>query len=264
MQSKLKPVRKMFALRSLAHLAFLVALASFIAPGCRASDYAQRKAAAIQHCDIVSPSEYQTGLAFNPDGYKSYYVQSECLQNAAIQFRDASLCNRVRRRWSLLWSNWGVSSAQCRKLVAQGTAADRADLELQKQRYSAGPPRLISFRIERNGNGRDFDIFPKFTNGYPNGYTLTFEIVGVRAQPIVLHSDGYYLDQNSNLRIFVRQSEIRARFPEFQLSRPYKVRATVTLSIGNGGPSGYWSDEFLESIFPSRSRSQSLTIDSVF
>lgn len=254
----------MFALRPLAHLACLVVLASFIVPACRASDYAQRKAAATHHCDTINPSEYQTGLAFNPDGYRSFYVQSECFQNAAVQFRDASPCDRVRRRWSLLWSSWGVSTAQCRKLVSQGVAADRAELELEKQRYSAGPPRLIRFRIERNGNGRDFDVLPEFTSGYPHGYTLTFEILGVRNLPILLHSDGYFLDQNSNLRIFVRQSDLRARFPEFQLNHPYKVRATVTLSIGNGGLSGSWSDEFLESVFPSRTRSQSLTIDSIF
>lgn len=245
-------------------LACFLALASMVPRCCMASDYAQRKAAATQHCEAINPSEFQNGLAFNPDGYRSYYVQSECFQSAAVQFRDVSLCNRVRRRVSLLWSSWGVSSAQCRKLVAQGVAADRAELEEEKKRYSAGPPRLRTFRIVRNGNGRDFDILPEFTSGYAHGYTLTFEIVGVRERSVLLHSDGYYIDANPRLRIFVRQSEIRARFPEFQLNHPYKVQATVTLSIGNGGQAGYWSDEFLESLFPSRARSQSLTMETIF
>src|SRR3569833_116011 len=142
--------------------------------------------------------------------------------------------------------------------------AERAENVTEKQRYLASPPRLQSFQIVRNGNGRDFDILPEFTAGYPHGYTLTFEIIGVRDQPVLLHSDGYYLDQRSNLRIFVRQSEVRASFPEFQLNQPYKVRATVSLSIGNGGMSGYWSDEFLESTFPARARSQSLTTETRF
>jgi hypothetical protein len=253
-----------FAYRAFAYAACVLAIAGLVPRCCHASDYAQRKAAATHHCEAINPSEYQTGLAFNPDGYRSYYAQSECFQNAAVQFRDASLCDRVRRRYSLLWSSWGVSTAQCRKLVAQGVAADRAELESEKERYSAGPPKLRSFRIERNGNGRDFDILPEFTTGYPHGYTLTFEIVGVRGQPILLHSDGYYLDQNPRLRIFVRQSEIRSRFTEFQLNHPYKVRATVTLSVGNGGMAGYWSDEFLERAFPASARSQSLTTDSIF
>jgi len=251
-------------LRPIALLACFLAGCSFVPQRCHASDYLQRKTAASSHCETIDPSEYQTGLAFNPDGFRSFYVQAECFQNAAVQFRDTSLCDRVRRRWSLLWSNWGVSTAHCRKLVADGMAADRAEIETEKQKYSAGPPRLKTFSIQRNGNGRDFDILPEFTAGYAHGYTLTFEIVGIRDQPILLHSDGYYLDQNSDLRIFVRQAEIRARFPEFRLNHPYKVRATVILSIGNGDMSGYWSDEFLENIFPARARSQSLTIESEF
>lgn len=236
-----------------------------LAPRCAfASDYLQRKSMAVKQCETINPNESQSGLAFNPDGYRSYYVQSECFQKAAVEFRDASVCNRVRRRWSLLWSSWAISEAQCGKLVAQGIAADRTELETEKQRFIAGPLRLKTFRVARNGNGRDFDILPEFTAGYPHGYMLTFEIIGVRAEPVLIHSDGYYLDQNSNLRIFVRQAELRARFPELQLDHPYNVRATVTLSIGNGGMSGYWSDEFLESIFPARERSRSLTVESKF
>ena len=236
-----------------------------LAPRCAlANDYVQRKSMAVKQCETINPSESQSGLAFNPDGYRSYYVRSECFQKAAVEFRDSSFCNRVRRRWSLLWSGWGVSEAQCRKLVAEGMAADRIEIEAEKQRLIAGPLKLKTFRIVRNGNGRDFDILPEFTAGYPHGYTLRFEIIGVGAEAVLIHSDGYYLDQNSNLRIFVRQSELRARLPELQLEHPYKIRATVTLSIGNGGASGYWSDEFLESIFPAHARSQSLTLESKF
>jgi len=229
-----------------------------------ASDYAQRKAAAQQHCEAIDPGQSQSGLAFNPDGYKSYYVQSECFQNAAIQFRDGALCDRVRRRYSLFWSSWGVSSGQCQNLVAQGLAADRAEIEGVRRSYLAAVPQLKSFRVERNGNGRDFDIVPEFTAGYAHGYTLTFEIVEVQQQPVLLHSDGYFIGGDSRLRIFVRQAEVRTRFPGMELNHVYKVRATMTLSMGNGGLSGYWSDAFLENAFPTRERTQSLTIESRF
>lgn len=247
-------------LRSFVCFAALVS----VLPQALASDYAQRKAAASLHCEAINPSEYQTGLAFNPDGYRSLYVQSECFQNAAVQFREATMCDRVRRRFSLFSSSWGVSTEQCRKLVDQGIATDRAEIEAERLSYLIGPPRLLSFRIERNGNGRDFDILPEFAPGYSHGYTLSFEIIGARKDPVLLHSDGYYLDQNPNLRIYVRQSEIRTRFPEFQLSHPYQVKATLTLSVGNGGLSGYWSDEFLEKEFPARARSQTLIKESAF
>ena len=229
-----------------------------------ASDYAARKDAAKRQCEAINPSEYQSGLLFNPDGYRSYYVQSECFQKTAVQFRDPRLCDRVRRRWSLFSSSWGVSSRQCEKLVSNGFAADRAELGKEKQLYGSRGVRLQSFRIERNGNGRDFDFIPEFSKGDAHGYRLAFEIVGVRDQPMLLHSDGYYVDANSRLNIFVRQADIRSRFPEFQLNYTYKVRATAILSVGTGGDSGYWSDEFIENMFPIRERSQSLTMESKF
>jgi len=48
------------------------------------------------------------------------------------------------------------------------------------------------------------------------------------------------------------------------LNRSYKVRATLILSTPAGGNAGYWSDEFVESIFPLGQRSQSMMIDSRF
>ena len=36
---------------------------------------------------------------------------------------------------------------------------------------------MHAFRIERNGNGRDFDIIPTFTGAYGHGYQLIFEIL---------------------------------------------------------------------------------------
>jgi hypothetical protein len=246
----------------------IILLACFLAllPPCAssASDYAARKAAAKQHCEAISASESESGLFFNPDGYRSFYVQSQCFQTAAEQYRDSSLCDRVRRRYSLVSSSWGISSTQCQKLVAKGVESDRAELEKEKQLYAANPARLLRFRIERNGNGRDFDFIPEFSSGNPHGYRLVFEIVGVGEQPILLHSDGYYIDPNSKLRLFVRQADVRARFPGLLLNHPYKLKGTAIFSIGMGGPAGYWSDEFLERSFPLRERSQSLTIESKF
>lgn len=233
-------------------------------PAGAANDYAARKAAALKKCEAISPTESQSGLLFNPDGYRSYYVQSQCLQEAAVQFRDLSTCGRVRQRWSLFSSSWGISTVQCRKLVSNGVAADTAELEKERSLYAGHPIRLRSFRVERNGNGRDFDFIPEFSEGSAHGYTLVLEIIDARPQPILLHSDGYYVDPDSKLRIFVRQADIRDRFPEFQLNRPYKVRATLILSTPVGGNSGYWSDEFVERVFPLSQRSQSVTIASRF
>jgi len=94
--------------------------------------------------------------------------------------------------------------------VADGIAADRKSLGEIKKRYLQGAVRLRDFRVERNGNGRDFDIIPSFTGDYAHGHILRFEII----QPdnkasALLHSSGYYVDGSSKLRIFLRQDEIR-------------------------------------------------------
>jgi hypothetical protein len=238
-----------------------VLLAIFVsASSVFAASYSELRAAAVKNCHAIDPDEYQSGLIFNPDGYRSFYVQSECFQKTAVQFRDTTLCVQVKRRHSLFSSSWGYSRAHCRELVAEGVAADRKKLEEIKKQYLQGAVRLRDFRIERNGNGRDFDIIPSFTGVYGHGHTLRFEVVGPRSgqEAMLLHSSGYYVDGNSNLRIFVRQEEVRKRFPDFTLNRPYTVRATIVLDIGNGGQSGRWSDAFIEQVFPAGERSQSL------
>jgi hypothetical protein len=245
--------------------AFLILVVLFTAASLSATDYSSLRTAAVAQCEKISPSEYQSGLLFNPDGYRSYYVRSDCLQKAAIQFRDESLCAQVRRRYSLFSSSWAISETQCRKSVAEGLKKDRAELEATRQQFTTGPMRLQTFRVERNGNGRDYDIIPSFTGSYAHGYHMAFEIIPPdTAPPIVIHSDGYYLDSNANLRIYVRQADIRQRFPGFALNRNYQVRATLTLDVGFGSQSGYWSDAFVESIFPARDRSQSMTIETEF
>jgi hypothetical protein len=232
----------------------------------RAIDYVTARSTAVSKCEAIDPAAYQSGLYFNPDGYRSYYVRSECFQAAAVQFRDESLCARVRQRRSLFSSSWGYSPAQCRTLVAEGIKQDHSTLEGMRRLHSQDAVRLRAFQIERNGNGRDFDIVPVFYGNYAHSYVLTFEILGASntAAPVLFHSSGYYLDSRSNLRIYVRQADIRERFPGFALNRAYQVRATAVLDVGTGGPAGYWSDAFIERVFPIRDRSQSITRQTVF
>lgn len=239
-------------------LAACIALCFKATPSFSAS-YDDQRSSAVKTCQGIDPADHQSGLIFNPDGYRSYYVRSECFQRIAVRFRDETLCRQVKQRVSLFSSSWGYSSGRCRELVAEGIAADRKSLEEIKQKYLAGAVQLRDFRVERNGNGRDFDIIPTFSGDYGHGHTLRFGVVHAATSPeILLHSSGYYVDGNSNLRIFLTQGEIRKRFPEFTLNRPYLVRATIILNIGNGGLAGLWSDGFIDRVFPARERTQSL------
>jgi hypothetical protein len=245
---------------------FLTAIVLAVPAAAIAARYDDARAEAVRKCEAIDPASYQSGLFFNPDGYRSYYLRSQCLQEAAVQFRDETLCRQVRQRRALFSSSWGYSARRCRDLVKQGLQADEAELQQMKADYTRLGMRLRDFRIERNGNGRDFDIIPAFEGGYAHGYRLVFEIVTKvpAAAPALLHADGYYVDTTSQLRIFVRQSEIRARFPEFVLGTSYAVRATMVLEVGRAGSSSYWSDRFIARMFPVTERSNALTKQVVF
>jgi len=226
-------------------------------PGSR---YEQARATAVHGCAAIDPTEYQTGLLFNPEGYRSYFVRSECFQRVAVQFRDEALCEQVRRRRAWFSSSWGYSKAQCRKLVREGIAADEQNLTEERRRYQRGRVRLVGFDVERDGNGRDYDIVPAFAGAYPHGYRLRFELLraGGSGRAVPIHSAGYHLDADSRLRIYVRRDEIRERLPSFAPGQLYTLRATLIFEVGDGGQSGRWSDAFIERVFPVRERSQSL------
>jgi len=237
-----------------------------IDPAAAANRYVELRSAAVKRCEAIDPSEYQSGLALNPDGYKSLYKRSACFQEAAVTYRDESLCAHVKERWSLFWSSWGYSGKRCRQLVAEGVAADRKALDEERSSYRKGAVSLRDFRVERNGNGRDFDIIPSFDPGYAHGYMLRFELVGAgpAKESVPIAASGFHLRGNENIRVFVTQADIRKRFPGFETGRSYRVRATLILDIGFGGQSGMRSDAFIESAFPVAERSQSLVKEAGF
>jgi hypothetical protein len=223
------------------------------------ASYDEMHSAAVARCEAIDPSASQSGLLFNPDGYRSYYLRSECLQKTAVEFRDESLCRQVKQRWSLFSSSWGYSPGRCRDLVRGGIAEDEQALRTIKADYLRGPVALRDFRVDMNGNGRDFDIIPAFAGTYAHGYILTFEILRDGEPPVLFYSSGHHVDGQSNVNLYVRQSEIRERFPALALNHPYTVRGTVTLDVGNGTSPAHWSDAFVERIFPRRERTASLT-----
>jgi hypothetical protein len=118
---------------------------------------------------------------------------------------------------------------------------------------------LRDFRIERNGNGRDYDVIPSFEGADGHGYMIAVEIVPPGGRPIVVHTNGYYVDPRSPLRLFIAQQDIRAKFPAFQPGRSYQVRTIATFTLPAGGGSRFMSDAFLESVFPLGERTRSVT-----
>ena len=224
--------------------------------------YDALRAAAISKCQSVDADEYQSGLFFNPEGYRSYYARSLCYQKAAITFRDIELCVRVEQRRALFSSSWGYSKSNCRKLVSEGIAQDREALDRMKQDYEQGHVQLANFRIERDGNGRDIDIIPEFSGSGVHVYELRFEILreDSAATPVLIDASRFSLKGAvDNIRIYVRTADIRRRFPGFALNQSWPVRATLVYSAGTGAYQGQWSPAFIESRFPVKERAQTLT-----
>ena len=224
--------------------------------------YETLRAAAISKCQSVDADEYQSGLFFNPDGYRSYYARSMCYQKAAITFRDIELCALVKRRRALFSSSWGYSKSNCRKLVSEGIAQDREAIDRMKQNYQRGHVQLAGFRIERDGNGRDIDIIPEFSGEGAHVYELRFEILreDSAATPVLIDASGFSLKGAvDNIRIYVRTADIRRRFPGFALNQTWPVRATLVYSTGTGTYRGQWSPDFIDSRFPVQERTQTLT-----
>lgn len=250
-------------------LVTIAALTAALAPAQAVGDadlYAGRRSAALAQCAGIDPDASQTGMIFNPAGHRSVYFRSVCLQEAAVRFRDASLCADVRERRSLFFSSWGYSPARCRTLVDEAQAEDRRHLETLASRYQASPTRLRDFSLSPHGNGRDFEIVPAFDAGEPRSYHLSFEIVDSAAPEgsAVIHTSGYHLSGESNLSIFVRRADIAAAFGAFVPGQRYRVRATLVLDVGIGRNGGWWSDQFVEGVFPRADRSHVLTKDVTF
>jgi hypothetical protein len=230
------------------------------------SEYDVRRAADVSKCQAIDAAASQSGLYFNPDGYRSFYVRSQCFQETAVRFRDRTLCAHVKERRSLMSSSWGISASQCQKLVAQAVAADRRTLDDLKRQYVNGHMTLRDFRIEPNGNGRDFDVLPDFAGETAGRYEIAIDILpsGHGAAPIRIHSSGYYIDRRANLRIFLKREDLQRQFPGFVAGRRYTVRATLSFTVPTGTGDARWSDAFVDSAFPARERSQSIARDIEF
>ena len=240
-------------------VAFFLALVALSSQPTPAPSYAAARTAAIANCDAIDANAYQSGLAFNPDGYRSYYTQSECLQRTAVRFRDLELCGRVRQRRALLSSSWGYSPANCRTLVTQGVEADRRELEEIRRQYQSGVVVLRDFTLRRNGNGRDYEVLPAFEGVNGHGYIITVEIVGEDGKAVAIHSNGYYADPRSSLSLFIPVQDIRTRLAAFVPGRTYQLRVTATFSLPGASDARFMSETFVEQLFPLRDRTRSVT-----
>ena len=224
-----------------------------------ATDYVALRDQSLARCSEIDSSDYQTGLWGNPDGYRSFYKKSACIQRAAIEFRDSTLCRKVKRRFALFSSSWGYSKSNCLDLVSEAYNKDRRELQALRQRYTAGPVKLVELKLEKNGNGRDYDFIPRFSDGFEHGYTLELWLGDNNGTShLVLEHGSYLRGSADNIRLYLPRSDLLSRFPALRPGLPYALEARLILSIGVGRPGGWLRDDLIEESFPASSRTQKL------
>ena len=234
---------------------------SCILPVTNAAEYDDALQRAVLLCEQINPRESQTGLLFNPEGYRSYYLQSQCFQRGAQEFRALNLCDRVRRRLALFSSSWGYSRNNCRELVNEKIDKDRNEVSQLRQSYLAGPVRLVSVTLERNGNGRDFDFIPRFADGFATGYTLEYWLHDAAGnRHLILAHGNSLVGAQDNLRIFLRRDQLVTRYPGWESDRSYELEVTMGLSIGYRKIDGWLREDLLDETFPAQERLQSLRV----
>ncbi len=151
-------------------LVSLAAMLPLLAVGSSAADtFTEAKQRRLTDCRAIPAGEYSTGMIFNSEGYKTLYHRSRCIQNIAIEERDVSLCSEVRERKSWFFDGSATSPGNCRKLVGERMAGDRAE---------AAPKdfttihRLVSAEAFLNGNGRDFDLLIATDGSFYGSYLI--------------------------------------------------------------------------------------------
>jgi hypothetical protein len=182
---------------------------------------------------------------------------------AAALAVDARASSYDERRAAAVGSCEAIPASRCQSGLLFNPDGCQ-ELEETRRHYLAGHMTLRDFRVELDDNGRDFDLVPVTTGDVPHGYTLRFELVPADGSAaILLHSDGYFVDETP-LRIYLRRADLRQRVPDLSPNRRYTITATMAYGLPSANLQAEWSDRFVESVFPARERSQSVTREAAF
>lgn len=191
-------------------------------------EFAARKARRLAECMAIPANEYSTGMIFNPRGYRTMYHRSQCIQSLAVEERDADLCADVRERKSLLFDGSGVSPAHCRELVAGKRSEDEAALESFPL---AGTHRIDAIEIERDGNGRDFDLVVSTRGSLPYRYDLRITAHVSAGKPVEIVNDNAGLGSTASRRILLlRAADLADALGDGWRQKAWTIVATLTLA----------------------------------
>lgn len=205
-------------------IATFVVFACLTCLGAIASEAADR-AARIEACEAVPAGQGQTGLLFNGAGRQTYYERSVCFLDLARKLRDETLCERVRERFSFFLDGSAYSEPACREEVREQVARDRMDA----QRYVGALHDITRADFFRNGNGRDYDLVLETRGERGQSHRLTLTLFDGDERIGTLYENGYYMDADQQLLVYLPVADIRSFLGERPLDRDYRVDVAISL-----------------------------------
>lgn|GEM_PF-3202750 len=191
-----------------------------------------RKASRIAQCEAIPANQYRAGLLFNPPGYQTFFIRSECFQKLAVEERDLNFCGRVRERDSWFFEGWFISPQNCRKLVVKRQEQD-------DQEFASLDPRKISrlagLDIRRDGNGRDFDLLVTTEGKFSGQYLLEIFLDRAGDQPALLYRESVQSGLLNGTRfLLLRNKALTEALAGRSPQGTYTIRGELGLVLTDG------------------------------
>jgi len=171
----------------------------------------------------IPPRKAVSWLLFNPTGMQTYYERSRCLQETAVRLRAPALCNGVRERKSWFLDGSAYSPLACRAAVREQEQQDAASAKTLR-----APQALRRVWIERNGNGRDFDVHLLTSGGAGGGLHLRLSLLDAGGVEHILRDGAQPMDdQPGELNLLLPAADLRRAWRESSHAGPIRLRARL-------------------------------------
>ena len=190
-------------------------------------DFKEQKSRGIAKCDEFSRHDYQTGLIFNPSGYQTFYLQSECFQKLAVEVRDISLCSEVQERKSWFFNGSAVSEERCIQLVKQLLEKDQSEAA-----RIVGIHKIAELHFARNANGRDVDLRVVTRGSFWHKYKLLIECESASGSGTakIYEKEHTLGQQDHDLNLFIPIKEISQSLEGGIVDKELSVHAMLELT----------------------------------
>lgn len=182
-------------------------------------------AGALARCEAIPADRGTTAMIFNPRDRQVVWDRSECFLALAVQSRDERLCGRVVERRSWVFDGSGVSPEACRRALEA-----RRELDREEAARIRDPHRPVDVAIERNGNGRDFDLRVSTRGSYAHRYRLEVSLIGASGSVTLMSIDQPLGSGAAQLVHLVRRERLDAAKAALAPDRPLGLRAALGLA----------------------------------